>query len=85
MFIASVLGYDSDKGAIIVEMRNRFKVGDVLEILSPSENFNKVFKVERIENEKGEEVVDAKNVQQKLYVYSDIKLQAGDILRKNIT
>ena len=85
LFIASVLGYDDNKGAIKLEMRNRFTVGDVLEVLSPTENFNKVFKVDRIENEKGEEVIDAKNVQQILYVYSDIKLQAGDILRRKIS
>ncbi|MBO5889110.1 MAG: U32 family peptidase [Clostridia bacterium] len=84
MFMANVIGYDEEKGLAIVEMRNRFKVGDELEILSPSENFNKKFVVTKMYNEKGEEVLDAKLVQQKLYIKTDFKLSNGDILRKDI-
>ncbi len=83
LFVASVLGYDENKGAL-VEMRNRFKVGDTLEILSPSENFNKTFVVTRIEDEFGNFVEDAKNVQQKLYVKLDYKLSKGDVLRRSL-
>jgi putative protease len=84
MFIANVLGYDEEKGCAIVEMRNRFKVGDELEVLSPSENFNKKFTVTKMYNQNQELVDDAKLVQQKLYVKTDIKLAQGDILRKDI-
>ena len=84
MFIANVLGYDEEKGCAVVEMRNRFKVGDELEVLSPSENFNKKFIVTEIYNQNGEVVDDAKLVQQKLYVKTDIKLSSGDILRKDV-
>lgn len=83
-FMANVLGYDEEKGAIICEMRNRFKVGDELEVLSPTNNFNKKFIVEKMEDENGQEVLDAKLVQQKLYIYSSLKLKDGDILRKDI-
>ena len=83
-FMANVLGYDSEKGAIICEMRNRFKVGDELEVLSPSENFNKKFIVTKMTNENGEIIEDAKLVQQKLYIYSDIVLHEGDVLRKDL-
>ncbi len=83
-FMANVLGYDSEKGTIICEMRNRFKVGDVLEVLSPSENFNKKFIVSKMTNENGEIIEDAKLVQQKLYIYSDIVLHEGDVLRKDL-
>ena len=83
-FIANVLGYDEEKGLAIVEMRNRFKVGDELEVLSPSDNFNKKFTVSKIYNENGDEVLDAKLVQQKLYIKTDLKLNTGDILRKDI-
>ena len=83
-FMSNVLGYDNEKGAIILEMRNRFKVGDELEVLSPTDNFNKKFIVEKMANENGETVEDAKLVQQKLYIYSSLKLQEGDILRKDI-
>ncbi len=83
-FIANVLGYVEDKGLAIVEMRNRFKVGDELEVLSPSDNFNKKFTISKIYNENGDEVLDAKLVQQKLYIKTDLKLNTGDILRKDI-
>ena len=84
LFVASVLGYDEDKKAALIEMRNRFKVGEVLEILSPSDNFNKKFEVKKLTDEKGALVEDAKVVQQKLYLYTDIRLEKGDILRRDI-
>ena len=39
---------------VTVEMRNRFRRGDVLEILSPSENFNKTFTVGKMIDENGD-------------------------------
>ena len=84
LFVASVLGYDEDKKAVFVEMRNRFKVGEVLEVLSPSDNFNKKIEVIKLTDENGEEIEDAKVVQQKLYLYTDIRLEKGDILRRDI-
>ena len=83
IFIANVLSYDNEKGAYVVEMRNRFKIGDELEVLSPTDSFNKRFKVERLENMQGEEVLDAKRVQEKLYLYTYVKLNSGDVLRKD--
>ncbi len=83
LFVASVLGYDENKGAL-VEMRNRFKKGDILEILSPNDNFNKTFVVSHMEDEFGNVIEDAKNVQQKLYIKLDYKLQKGDILRRSL-
>ena len=62
-------------------MRNRFKRGDLLQVLSPNETFNSEFVVDRIEDEKGNIVEDAKIVQQKLKLYLDLNLKKGDILR----
>lgn len=78
-FVANVL--DCKNGAAVVEMRNRFKTGDELEVLSPSAAFNSVLKAESITDEKGEEVTDAKLVQQKLIIKTDLPLHKGDILR----
>ncbi len=58
----------SGKTEILVEMRNRFKVGDKLEILSPTIAFNERFVIESMEDQNGNAVQDAKNVQQKLYL-----------------
>ncbi len=78
-FCALVIeGYD---GYFIAEMRNRFKKGDELEILSPNDNFNKRFIVDKMYDEEGQEVTDAKIVQQKLKIYSEYHLFSGDILR----
>ena len=80
-FIANVLDGNETNDYAVIEQRNRFKVGDKLEILSPTDSFNKTFIVKEMRNEKGEIVEDAKLVQQKLRLYTDIPLSAGDILR----
>ncbi len=81
-FIATVI--DGGDGYAIVEMRNRFKVGDKLEVLSPSETFNHIITVEKMETESGEEITDAKIVQQKIKLYTDEKLKSGDMLRLSV-
>ena len=80
-FSAVVL--EAEKGRVLVEMRNRFKLGDKLEVLSPSNVFNKKFVVKKmVDAQTGEEITDAKTVQQKLWIYTKLDLHAGDILRK---
>ena len=79
-FVALVI--DSDGEYITVEQRNRFKVGDELEVLSPNDSFNKKIKVLLMENQKGEKILDAKNVQEIIKIKCDLPLASGDILRK---
>ena len=62
-------------------MRGRFKVGDVLEVLSPTENFGKSFKVEQAFAD-GEEVQDCKLVQKIYKINCPFNLKNGDILRR---
>ena len=81
-FMANVLDGNQGNEYALIEQRNRFMVGDELEVLSPTESFNKVIKVVKMQDEKGEEVVDAKIVQQKIRLFTDVKLNKGDILRK---
>ncbi len=81
-FIGMVKGYDSQAKQALVEMRNRFKVGDELEVLSPTDSFNKKIIVKDMFNLKGERVEDAKIVQQLLKISTDLNLQEGDILRR---
>ena len=82
-FMAIVLS-DAKDGKVLVEQRNRFMVGDTLEVLSETNEFNKNIKLLKMETEDGQEILDAKNVQQKLYIYTDLNLTKGDILRKEI-
>ena len=65
-----------------VEQRNRFKVGDALEVLSPNDTFNKKIIIEKMHDVSGNDVVDASLVQQELYLKTDLKLKKGDILRR---
>ncbi len=84
-FMAEVIGYDEQKGGIWIEQRNRFGLGDELEILSSNEEFlNKNIKIDVMRNEDNEEVVDAKLVQQKLFVKTAYPLAKHDILRKKV-
>lgn len=66
----------------LVQMRGRFRAGDVLEILSPNDTFNRTFAVEELADEAGEPVFDAKLVMQKLRLRCPVPLAAGDLLRR---
>ena len=66
----------------IIQMRNRFRVGEELEILSPSDSFNRRFTVQEMKDEQGNTVADAKLVMQKLQIRCPYPLAKGDILRK---
>lgn len=79
-FMAIVI--DKADGKILVEQRNKFAVGDSLEILTPTDTFGKSLLVEKMEDENGNAVIEAKNVQQKLWIYTDLNIEVGDILRK---
>lgn len=79
-FMAIVLKVDTNR--ILVEQRNKFKIGDSLEILSPTDSFNQVIHIDKMEDEEGREILEAKNVQQKIWIYTDKKIEVGDILRK---
>lgn len=79
-FAAWVIGYEN--GTALVEMRNRFAVGDELEVLSPGDSFLKKFVVGDMTDEDNVPVTDAKLVQQRLKIAVPFRLYAGDILRK---
>ena len=79
-----MLSCDATEGYALIEMRNRFKVGDTLEVLSPTDSFNKEIKVTCLKDEKDNLVEDAKIVQQKLKLFTDVPLTEGDILRIKI-
>ena len=81
-FVA-VVTKDTQNGVVEVEMRNKFSVGDTLEILSVNdEAFNKEFVVKEIRNLEGEKLESAKLVQERVVVPCEYNLSAGDILRR---
>lgn len=79
---AIVKGYDEENKRLILEQRNKFSVGDTLEIVSPTKNHGKTLKVEQIINDNGEEQEAAPHPQQTIFVPSRLSLQENDILSK---
>ena len=80
-FMAIVLDVKNDK--ILVEQRNKFAVGERLEILSPILPVNANFIVKKLTDENGSEIAEAKSVQQKVWIHGvPIGVSVGDILRK---
>ena len=80
IYIADVVGCED--GYVLAEMRNRFKQGEVLEVLSPDEHFGKTFVAEEIFDSKGEATDDAKLVQEIYKIKCPYTLKKGDYLRR---
>ena len=82
-FVAKVIENNGD-GYVLIEQRNRFKQGDILQVLSPNDCFNKEIVVEELLDKDGNAVLDANKVQQLLRLKTTLPLQKNDILRKNL-
>lgn len=80
IFVAKVVE-NAKNGRVKLEMRNRFKEGDKLEILSSDDNFLKTLTIKNIVNDKGEKIDDVKRVQEIVEVDCPFNLKEGDILR----
>ena len=80
-FIAKVLGYDFDKKCAIIEQRNRFAVGDTLEVMSPRKGVRRL-RVEEIRTADGGTLSEAIRVQEILAIPTDAVVEEGDILRR---
>lgn len=75
-----------ENGVLRAEMRNRFKSGDKLNVLSPGAFHGKDFTVgEMFSETDGEKTTDAKRVQGVYSFACEYPLRAGDILRKKAT
>ena len=80
-FIAVAAENGSDDA--VVEMRGRFAVGDVLEVLSPTDSFGHSFEVKRIINSKGESVRVADKVQEIVRINCGVPTGKYDIFRRS--
>ena len=81
-FVAVVKGMKGDR--IILEQRNNFKNGNMLEVLSPNANvFKKNLKVEDMQTEQGDPLEVANVAKQIVTIKSNgLILYEGDILRR---
>lgn len=83
-FMAIVRESQKD-GYALIEQRNRFAVGEVLEVLSPNDTFNTQITIDEMLDLDGNVITDASRVQQLIRLKTDVGLEAGDILRKKIS
>lgn len=78
------LGYAEavdEKGLVQITQRNKFSVGEVIEIMKPNgENLS--VEVKAIYDEKGNSVESAPHPQQKLFVDLGVKVDVYDLLRR---
>ena len=79
-FVAAVLS--SKAGYVCAEMRNRFRAGETLEVLSPGPFHGKKFTVSDMTDGAGEACADAKLVQGRYTFSCSYPLCGGDLLRR---
>lgn len=73
---------DNKNDYCLVELRNKFKVGDTLEVLSSDDNFNKTIKIEEILDQNGNKLEEVKKVKELVYIKTNLRLKSFDILRR---
>ncbi|MFA5535602.1 MAG: U32 family peptidase [Bacillota bacterium] len=79
-FVGIVLNGEN-KGEVLVEQRNFFKLGDKLELLQP-QGENIVFELGRLLDEGGLPLEAARHPQQKVYIEAPVPLAANTLLRR---
>ena len=74
-----IVGEPDENGRYRIEQRNKFSVGEVIEVMKPNGE-NHVVTVQKIFNEEGEEKESAPHPKQVLYIDLGEKLELYDIL-----
>ena len=82
-YFAVAEGYDESTGLAYFRQRNKFKVGDIAELLSPG-SVGKKFAVETILDEKNVPIDAAQHPGMYVYVKTPFAVKKGDILRQAI-
>lgn len=80
-FVGVVVDVDEATETMIVSQRNRFAIGDTLEVLAPSAEIES-YRVERMHNEDGEEMTVAPHPEQRLRLPLAKGAVAGAFLRR---
>ena len=76
-----IVGECNEEGMYHIEQRNKFSVGETIEVMKPNgDNIDVV--VRAIKNEDGENMESAPHPKQQLYIDLGIKLDKYDILRR---
>ncbi len=80
-YLGSVLDYNSETKLAKIEQRNKFSVGDEIEIIGPNYKLVK-YKVEKMYDKDFKEIQSCPHAKQIIYLKIDEKLEEMDMLRK---
>ena len=83
-FLAVVLDYDKVKNEAIIEQRNKFSVGDTVEVFGPTTSVQKL-KIEYIIDGEENNQESACHPQEKLRINMPFEVKNGDIIRVKIS
>ena len=83
-FLALVLDYDEETELATVEQRNKFNVGDTVEVFGPTTKVSS-FEIESILNDKEEYVFSASHAQEVVKIKIPFKVNKDDIIRVKIS
>lgn len=76
-----IVGKENEEGLFCIEQRNKFSVGEEIEVMKPNGENHRVV-VKRILDEEGEEMESAPHPKQVLYIDLGEPLEQYDILRR---
>lgn len=82
-FLGTVLDYDETSGKATIEQRNKFVIGDEVEVFGPYKDFHK-FTITEIEDEDGQGIEMANKAKQIVKIKVDKKIFKGDMLRRKV-
>ncbi len=82
-FCGIALESSREDGLVLIEQRNKFSVGDTIDILSPNLPPTQ-FTLEKIWDEQMQEQSAAPHPQQRIYIACPVPLAKGDLLRRKL-
>lgn len=83
-FVGKVLKYDPDRGMALVQQKNKFSVGDIVEIFGPTGKPIKI-KITEMKNAEGEPIEEAPHPEQLVYIPVSVPVGENYIVRKPIS
>lgn len=81
-YIGYVLDYNEETNIALIEQRNYFEVGDIVELFGPTLNNAKAKITKMWDAQTNEELSVARHPLQKLYIELPIRVQTHDMMRK---
>ncbi len=82
-FCGIALENSREDGLVLIEQRNKFSVGDTIDVLSPNLPPTQ-FTLEKIWDEQMQEQPAAPHPQQRIYIACPVQLAKGDLLRRKL-